>query len=133
MKHCKITITRHTATAAMLWVRTVTQQTGFGSFHNAKTSSIPFIIGGAPQLQEVTETDGVYKGENRRPVIGGADGDEDARQRFQDGQGLVHRRPHKRQHSSQEYGKNNPIQDNPQLAGVLEQRDAQEAHDAVNG
>ena len=66
-------------------------------------------------------------------MVGGADGDQDADQRCQYRQRLMYCRPHKGKHHRQEYGEDDPIQDNPQLAWVLGQRNPQKAHDPVNG
>ena len=41
--------------------------------------------------------------------------------------------PYEGQHGRQEHGEDNPVQHNPELARVLGQRDAQEAHDPVDG
>ena len=72
------------------------------------------------------------KGQLGCSVVDGADDDEEARQRRQDGQGFVHRRPDEGQHGRQEYKEGNSIQDDPELARVFRQRNAQKADDPVD-
>jgi hypothetical protein len=93
----------------------------------------PALACGAPEFKEVTQADGTHKRQHRRPVAGGADGNQDTRQRSQDGQGLVHRGPHKGQHSNQENQEDKAIESDPQLPRVFRQCDTQEAYNPVNG
>ena len=65
-------------------------------------------------------------------MIGGTDGNQDARYGCQDGQGVVNGGPHEGQHGGEKSGEDDPKEDDPQLTWVLGQRDAQEAHGPVN-
>ena len=93
----------------------------------------PALPGGAPEFEEITQTDSADKGENRGSVTRGADDNQEARQGCQDGQRFMDGGPHERQHQSQENGEDDPVQHDPQFPRVLGQCDAQEAHDAVDG
>ncbi len=76
----------------------------------------PAEPGGAPQLQEVSQTDGSHKCQHRGSVTRGTDDNQDARQCRQDGQWLIHRRPHEGQLGHQEHGEDDPVAHDPQLA-----------------
>jgi len=92
----------------------------------------PAFACSSPQFEEVAQAYRAQKSQPSGPVIGGTDGEENARQRSQDGQGFVDCRPDEGQHSDQEYGEDNPIQHDPQPSQVFGERDTQETDYPVN-
>ncbi|MDF1516174.1 MAG: hypothetical protein P1S60_20360, partial [Anaerolineae bacterium] len=82
-----------------------------------------------PQLEEIAQTDRTHKRQDSGPVVRGIYYDENARQRCQDGQGVMDRRSYKRQHGGEKNGEDNPVKHDSQLTRMLGQRDLQKTKD----
>ncbi|MDF1512380.1 MAG: hypothetical protein P1S60_01090 [Anaerolineae bacterium] len=92
----------------------------------------PAFPRGAPQFEEVSQTDGAHESQHRCSVIARSDDNQKACHGCQDGQRVTHCRPDEGQHGGEENGEDNPVKCYPELTRVFGQRDAQEADDPVD-